>query len=247
MLRTKIKPPYFELGPKNYMLDRRVEELSATVRKAAERYDIRAIYSAPFIHLERIADAFAGSEHCYVFAPYMDDLPLDSKTGSAMPERLKACGVQGVYINHSSLPQSLGAMIRMQARAEHLGLYTMACADSVKEIQATAIIAPDIIIAEPEELIGSGQSADAEYIRASSPQPTPSIQRLASSSARASAAARMSTNAYTMAPMPPAAPRAYSAPTIRKARSTRCLRLCAGAGMTDRNNGNAPIIKEELS
>ena len=167
MLRTKIKPPYFELGPKNYMLDRRVEDLAATVRKAAERYDIRAIYSAPFIHLERIADAFAGSEHCYVFAPYMDDLPPDSKAGSAMPERLKACGVQGVYINHSSLPQSLGAMIRMQARAERLGLYTMACADSIKEIQATAVIAPDIIIAEPEELIGSGQSADAEYIRTS--------------------------------------------------------------------------------
>lgn len=167
MLQTKIKPPYFELGPKNYMVDKTVETLAATVRKAAEKYDIRAIYSAPFIHLEKIAEAFEGSGNCYVFAPYMDDLPPDSKAGSAMPERLKACGVQGVYINHSSLPQSLSAMIRMQARAEKLGLYTMACADSVKELQATAIIAPDIIIAEPEDLIGSGQSADAEYIRAS--------------------------------------------------------------------------------
>lgn len=167
MLHTKITPPYFELGPKNYMIDRTVEKLAYTVRAAAEKYNIRAIYSAPFIHLERIAEAFEGSEHCYVFAPYMDDLPPDSKAGSALPERLKACGVQGVYINHSSLPQTLGAMIRMQARAEKLGLYTMACADSIKEIQATAIIGPDILIAEPEDLIGSGQSADAAYIQAS--------------------------------------------------------------------------------
>jgi len=163
----KIKPPYFELGPKNYMIDRTVEELAVTVREAATKYDIRAIYSAPFIHLEKIAEAFEGCEDCYVFAPYMDDLPRDSKAGSAMPERLKACGVQGVYINHSSLPQSLGAMIRMQKRAESLGMYTMACADSMTEIKATAIIGPNILIAEPEELIGSGKSAGTDYIRAS--------------------------------------------------------------------------------
>lgn len=163
----KIKPPFFELGPKNYMIDRNVEKLAATVRKAAELYDIRVIYSASFIHLMGIAEAFQGSDNCYVFAPYMDDFPPDSKKGSALPERLKACGVQGVYINHSERPESLSAMIRMQKRAESLGLYTMACADSITEIKATAIIGPNIIVAEPEELIGSGTSANTDYIRAS--------------------------------------------------------------------------------
>lgn len=163
----KIKPPYFELGPKNYMYDSRVEELAKTVRAAAEKYDIRAIYSVPFLNVESIAKTFQGSENCYVFAPYMDDVRPGNAVGTELPERLKASGVQGVYINHSGRPKSIGEMIRLKKRAEELDIYTMACAGSMTEIRATAIIGPDILIAEPEELIGSGQSADTDYIRAS--------------------------------------------------------------------------------
>jgi len=163
----KIKPPYFELGPKNYMYDDGVEKLAYAVRTAAERYDIRVIYSVPFLNVEKIADIFRGSENCYVFAPFMDDVYPGNGVGTELPERLKASGVQGVYINHSARPQSIGSMLRLKKRAQELGIYTMACAGSLPEIRATAVIGPDILIAEPEELIGSGQSASTEYIRTS--------------------------------------------------------------------------------
>lgn len=163
----KIKPPYFELGPKNYMYDSTVEALAETVRAAAEKYNIRAIYSVPFLNVEKIAETFAGSEHCYVFAPYMDDVYPGNGVGTELPERLKASGVQGIYINHSARPQPISAMLRLKRRAQELGIYTMACAGSIPEVQATAIIGPDILIAEPEDLIGSGQSADISYIKAS--------------------------------------------------------------------------------
>ena len=165
MLKTKIRAPFFELGPKNYIIGKKVEDLAHTIRKTAEKYDIRVLYSVPFFHTEKVAEIFEGSEHCYVTAPFMDDIPESSKNGMAIPERLVASGVQAVYINHSARPHTLAEMIRLQARAEKLGIYTIACSDSQKELHATAIIEPDIIIAEPEALIGSQSSADVEYIR----------------------------------------------------------------------------------
>lgn len=163
----KIKPPFFELGPKNYVYDRTVEELAKVVREAAEKYDIRAIYTVPFVNVEKVAAYFEGSQNCYVFAPFMDDVPIGNGVGTELPERLRASGVQGVYINHSAHPQPMAKMIRLKERAEKLSMYTTACAGSMLEIRATAILAPNILIAEPEELIGSGQSADLSYIRES--------------------------------------------------------------------------------
>lgn len=165
MLREKIAPPFFELGPKNYIIGREVEELAHTIRETAEKYDIRVLYSVPFFNTEKVAEAFAGNKNCYVTAPFMDDIPEGSKNGMAIPERLAASGVQAVYINHSARPHTMAEMIRLQARAEKLGIYTIACADSQKEIRATAILEPDIIIAEPEALIGSQNSADVDYIK----------------------------------------------------------------------------------
>ena len=165
MLKPKMKAPFFELGPKNYIIGREVEGFARVVRETAEEYDIRVLYSVPFFNTEKVAEIFAGSENCYVTAPFMDDIPEGSKNGMAIPERLAACGVQAAYINHSARPHTMAEMIRLQARAERLGIYTIACADTQKEIHATAVIGPDIIIAEPEALIGSQSSADVDYIQ----------------------------------------------------------------------------------
>lgn len=163
----RIKPPYFELGPKNYVYDDTVERLAKTVRAAADKYDIRAIYSVPLINVEKVSEELRKSENCYTFTAFMDDVMPGNGVGSALPERLKYGGVQGVYINHSARPRSIAEMLRLKARAQKLGIYTMACAGSMTEIRATAIIGPDILIAEPEELIGSGTSADTDYIKQS--------------------------------------------------------------------------------
>lgn len=160
----KIEPPFFELGPKNYVYDDTVENLAYVVRKAAEKYDIRAIYTVPFVNVKKVASIFQGSSHTYVFAPFMDDVWVGNGVGTELPERLKASGVQGVYIHHSARPQPIANMLRQKDRARELGMYTTACASSFTEIKATAVIGPDILIAEPEELIGSGQTAGPDYI-----------------------------------------------------------------------------------
>ena len=63
MLKTKIRAPFFELGPKNYIIGKKVEDLAHTIRKTAEKYDIRVLYSVPFFHTEKVAEIFEGSEH----------------------------------------------------------------------------------------------------------------------------------------------------------------------------------------
>ena len=41
------------------------------------------------------------------------------------------------------------------------------CADSIAEASAIARLGPDIIVAEPSELIGTGTASDEEYVLAS--------------------------------------------------------------------------------
>ena len=50
-------------------------------------------------------------------------------------------------------------------RADKLDILTILCADSIAEAKAIATLNPDIMICEPTELIGTGQSSDIEYMR----------------------------------------------------------------------------------
>jgi triosephosphate isomerase len=49
-------------------------------------------------------------------------------------------------------------------RADEVGLATMVCADSIEEVKAIAKLGPNILVAEPTELIGTGKPADKEYV-----------------------------------------------------------------------------------
>ena len=51
-------------------------------------------------------------------------------------------------------------------RAEEVGLTTIVCADSEEEAAKIATLNPDIIVAEPAALIGTGVSVGPEYVEA---------------------------------------------------------------------------------
>ena len=51
-------------------------------------------------------------------------------------------------------------------RANEVGLTTIVCADSLAEASKIAELSPDIIVAEPSELIGTGISVSKEYVEA---------------------------------------------------------------------------------
>ena len=50
-------------------------------------------------------------------------------------------------------------------RADEVGLATIVCADSVEEIRQIALMGPNLIVAEPTELIGTGVASDMGYVR----------------------------------------------------------------------------------
>lgn len=67
-------------------------------------------------------------------------------------------------LNHCEKPVSLPVLCQTIRRAKELGLLTIVCADSIAEAKAIACLGPDIIVPEPSELIGTGQTSDMEYV-----------------------------------------------------------------------------------
>jgi triosephosphate isomerase len=95
----------------------------------------------------------------------MDYLPIGRGLGSVLPEAVKAAGAVGVMLNHAEKPLTLEEIEKTIKRADEVGLATIVCADSVEEITAIAKLSPNLIVAEPTELIGTGVASDMNYVR----------------------------------------------------------------------------------
>jgi len=82
-----------------------------------------------------------------------------------LPEAVKAAGAKGVMLNHAEHKLTPDVLEKTIQRADEVGLATIVCADTVEEVKAIAHMAPNIIVAEPTELIGTGQTSSMEYVR----------------------------------------------------------------------------------
>lgn len=156
-----IKPPFFEIGPKAFMYGKRMLQLAKAADKASAKYDVRIIITPQPSDIYMLAQE---TEHLLIFAQHMDPLPVGRGLGSILPEAVKAAGAVGVMLNHAEKPISMADLYETIKRADEVGLATIVCADSIKEAEAIAIFSPNIIVAEPTELIGTGQTSDEDYI-----------------------------------------------------------------------------------
>jgi len=146
---------------KNYIYGDDVFEYAKAVDAAALKYDIDAIFIAPYTEIRRIAES---TEKLFVFAPYMDTLRPGRGMADVLPEAIRDAGASGVLLNHCERPMSLPQIKATIDRANELGLITFACADSIAETKAIAQLQPDIINPEPSELIGTDQASDMGYV-----------------------------------------------------------------------------------
>ncbi len=161
--RRKILPqsPFFETSVKNYIFGDAVFNYAKAVDQAAIKYDIDAIFIAPYTEIRRIAE---NTRRLFVFAPYMDTLRPGRGMADVLPEALQAAGAKGVLLNHCERPMTLSQIKATIDRANELGLITFACADSIAETKAIAQFQPDIINPEPSELIGTDKASDVGYV-----------------------------------------------------------------------------------
>ena len=160
----KLEPPFFEIGPKNYMFGDQILDLARIADEAAAKYDVRVIYTTPYADIRRVAE---NVKNLYVFAPHMDDIPVGRGLACVLGESLKAAGAVGVMLNHAERPLPSSTLVRTLNRARELDLMTIVCADSMDETRAVAQMHTDLMITEPTELIGTGQAADLSYVKTS--------------------------------------------------------------------------------
>lgn len=157
----KIEPPFFEIGPKAFMYGERMLQLAKAADEASVKYDVRIILTPQPSDLYLLAKE---TENLLLFAQHIDPIEPGRGNGWILPEAVKAAGAVGVILNHAEKPMTLADLSLAIKRADEVGLVTMVCADSLKEAEAIALFAPNIIVAEPTELIGTGKTSDEEYV-----------------------------------------------------------------------------------
>lgn len=161
MLSFDLKPPFFEIGPKSYLYGDEVLELALSADQASIKYDVDIIFTAPLLEIRRIVER---TKRLHVFAPHMDPIHPGRGLAEVLPEAVRASGATGVMLNHCEKPVTIDVLEKTILRANEVGLATIVCSNTLNQAAAIAHLNPDIIVAEPNELIGTGQTSDIEYM-----------------------------------------------------------------------------------
>ncbi len=159
----KISEPFFEYGPKCYMYGDTLLKIAKGLDKLSKKYKVDVILDVPDTEIKNIAD---NTKRIHVYSQHMDSIPVGKGMGRTLGEAVKAAGAVGVMLNHAEHKLTIEEIKEAIKRADEIGLATMVCADSIEEVKAIAELGPNILVAEPTELIGTGKPADKEYVDA---------------------------------------------------------------------------------
>ena len=159
----KISEPFFEYGPKCYMYGETLVKMAKGLEKLAKKYKVNVVLDIPDTEIYRVCKS-VNSKYVHVYSQHMDSISVGKGMGRTLPEAVKVAGAVGVMLNHAEHKLSIEEIEKAIKRADELGLATMVCADSVEEVKQIAKLAPNILVAEPTELIGTGKPADKEYV-----------------------------------------------------------------------------------
>lgn len=155
----EITPPFFELGPKGYMFGPEMLRLSIRADQLSREYEVQIIIDPQYVDIPLIAQRV---QRAMVFAPHMDPIAPGRGQGAVLPEAIKAAGAAGVVLNHVEHRLSGDELARTIRRADEVGLATMVCADDVEGAVLIAELAPNIIVVESPELIGTGSGGERD-------------------------------------------------------------------------------------
>lgn len=157
-----ISIPFFEFGPKAYLYGDKLLKLVKEIDAVAREFEIDVIIDPQTVDIRLIRENTSG--RIRVYAQHMDSIPVGRGMGEALAEALKEAGAEGVMLNHAERKLSLKEIEKSIKRADEAGLATMVCGDTMDELREIAYMEPNIIVAEPTELIGTGKAAGKEYV-----------------------------------------------------------------------------------
>jgi triosephosphate isomerase len=150
-----LLPPIFEIGLKGYVYGTAAVALAREADRAAQEFGVSVIFDPQYVDIPAVVRE---TDHLLIFAQHMDPVRVGRGNGSILPEALKEAGVVGAMLNHSERRITLGEIARTVARADEVGLATLVCTDSPREAAAVAQLRPNIVLAEPPDLIGGERS-----------------------------------------------------------------------------------------
>lgn len=157
----KIRTPFLVVNPKSYLYGKRSLDLALAADKIAKETGIEMFFTCPFADIRYISE---NTKNVIVTAQHMESLKPGRGMGHVLPESLKEAGAKAVFLNHAENPMTVAELSKTIERARELDIKTIVCADSVSEAVALSKFNPDIILAEPTELIGTGKTADNSYV-----------------------------------------------------------------------------------
>ena len=155
----RVRAPVFEIGLKGYLYGADAVRLAQAADRLSRELDVSVIFDPQAVDIPAVARA---TRRLLVFAQHMDPVAVGRGVGSVLPEALREAGAVGTLLNHSERRMTLGDINRAIVRAREVGLATLVCADSPEEAAAVAQLGPDIVLAEPPELIATSRSAATE-------------------------------------------------------------------------------------
>lgn len=162
MIKRAIRAPFFCVNPKAYLYGDAALKLAEKADELAEKYDLDIFFTVQYVDAYRIAKA---TKHLIITVQHMDGLTVGPGMGYILPEGLVAVGVQATFLNHAEHPVGVNQLVATMKRAEEQGILVIACADSIAEAQAIAMLKPDVMVCEPTELIGTGTVSDLSYMK----------------------------------------------------------------------------------
>lgn len=156
---TRLRAPVFEIGLKGYAYGAEAVRLARAADRLGHELGVTVIFDPQAVDIPAVARE---TRHLLVFAQHMDPVAAGRGVGSVLAEAIKEAGAVGTMLNHSERRMTLADINRAIRRAREVGLATMVCADSPEEAAAVALLGPDIVLAEPPELIATSRSAATE-------------------------------------------------------------------------------------
>ncbi len=163
----QLLPPIFEVGLKGYVYGQEAVELAVAADKISGQFGVQIVFDPQHVDIPACSRE---TQNLLVFAQHMDSVPAGRGCGYVLAESLKAAGAQGTLLNHAEHRMTLRDINISIQRADEAGLATLVCADSPEEAAAIAQLAPNMILAEPPDLIGTGESVgqkNKDFIRLS--------------------------------------------------------------------------------
>ena len=152
-----MQSPFLIVNPKSYLYGNESLKLAKAADQAAKDTGLPIIFTCPYADVRMIRE---NTENIIVCVQSMDPLTPGRGMGHVLPESLKEAGADAVFLNHAENPKTLSDLYACIRRAAELDMTSIVCADSITEAKAVACMNPDVVLAEPTDLIGTGQVAD---------------------------------------------------------------------------------------